>query len=763
MADRFWVGGTGTWDASSTANWSATSGGAPGASAPTSADNVFFNSLSGTGTCTTASGSASGTITLNTSTLGLTLGAAHAANGGFNLTLGTLNLNSNALTVTTFGSSNSNVRSIAFGASGIIYVTSNNTNVWATDNAVNLTTSGSKNVEFTYAGATGTRNIFIFVTGDLFNNTLNIKVSGGTDIVNITTDSSTLNTDFTGFSGTLTNTRKRVFGDLIISPTMTLTAGANVYSFPNPTGTQKITSNGVTFDFPLTFNGAAGTVQLEDNLTVGSTRLVTLTSGTLNLNDKIFSMGSFSSNANTRSIAFGTTGEIRVTGNNATVWSTSVATGFSYTGTSKVVATYAGAVGTRTLQLSEAGPSLANALNVFITGGTDTVNISTSGINNLDYTGFSGTMGTGLTIVLGNLTLGAGSTALATANVLAFEATSGTQIINTNGVVLDRPISLGKGAVGPTFSLQSNLTTGFTRTVTFNCGVLELNNNTLTTGIFSSSNTNVRSIAFGTGNITVTGNAATVWNTDNQTNFTYTGSGNAIFSYAGATGTRNVFCGNVNGLITNSINVSVTAGTDTFALQGSRFYKDVNLTGFAGSFTVTNYTIFGSFTMSSGATPSVSNNGPTFAATSPVTITTAGKTFDFPITFNGIGGTFAFQDALTQESTRNFTITNGTVQLKNGVTSTVGNFVANNSNLKFLQSTTPGSQATLSQAAGTVNVVDLTIRDINAVGGASWNAYTDFENTDAGNNDGWNFSLSPPYSTAELPITLRPFTQPRRF
>jgi hypothetical protein len=167
--------------------------------------------------------------------------------------------------------------------------------------------------------------------------------------------------------------------------------------------------------------------------------------------------------------------------------------------------------------------------------------------------------------------------------------------------------------------------------------------------------------------------------------------------------------------------------------------------------------------MSSGATPSVSTIGPTFAATSPVTITTAGKTFDFPITFNGVGGTFAFQDALTQGSTRNFTITNGTVQLKNGVTSTVGNFVANNSNLKFLQSTTPGSQATLSQAAGTVNVVDLTIRDINAVGGASWNAYTDFENTDAGNNDGWNFSLSPPYSTAELPITLRPFTQPRRF
>ena len=43
MADRYWVGGTGTWNSSNTANWSATSGGASGASVLTSADNVLFN------------------------------------------------------------------------------------------------------------------------------------------------------------------------------------------------------------------------------------------------------------------------------------------------------------------------------------------------------------------------------------------------------------------------------------------------------------------------------------------------------------------------------------------------------------------------------------------------------------------------------------------------------------------------------------------------------------------------------------------------
>ena len=56
MADRYWVGGNGTWDASTTTNWSATSGGATGASAPTTADNAIFNGSSGTGAVTINAG-----------------------------------------------------------------------------------------------------------------------------------------------------------------------------------------------------------------------------------------------------------------------------------------------------------------------------------------------------------------------------------------------------------------------------------------------------------------------------------------------------------------------------------------------------------------------------------------------------------------------------------------------------------------------------------------------------------------------------------
>lgn len=52
MADRYWVGGSGYWDATTGTKWSTTSGGAGGASVPTTSDNVFFDANSGSGTVT---------------------------------------------------------------------------------------------------------------------------------------------------------------------------------------------------------------------------------------------------------------------------------------------------------------------------------------------------------------------------------------------------------------------------------------------------------------------------------------------------------------------------------------------------------------------------------------------------------------------------------------------------------------------------------------------------------------------------------------
>jgi len=79
MANRYWVGSTGTWNTTSTTNWSDTSGGSGGFSVPTSADSVFFDqagtytvTMTGALNCLDITVSA-GTVTFATGT-GPTLG-----------------------------------------------------------------------------------------------------------------------------------------------------------------------------------------------------------------------------------------------------------------------------------------------------------------------------------------------------------------------------------------------------------------------------------------------------------------------------------------------------------------------------------------------------------------------------------------------------------------------------------------------------------------------------------------------------------------
>lgn len=54
MANRYWVGGTASWDGTASLKWATTSGGAGGAAVPTSSDDVFFDAASGAVTVTVA-------------------------------------------------------------------------------------------------------------------------------------------------------------------------------------------------------------------------------------------------------------------------------------------------------------------------------------------------------------------------------------------------------------------------------------------------------------------------------------------------------------------------------------------------------------------------------------------------------------------------------------------------------------------------------------------------------------------------------------
>jgi hypothetical protein len=511
-------------------------------------------------------------------------------------------------------------------------------------------------------------------------------------------------------------------------------------------------------------------ISLSGNVTFAGT--TTFTAGAITLNNNTFTAAFFSSNnSNTRSIAFGT-GQINLTGNGGTVWGLATATNFSYTGTPTVNFTYAGSTGSRTINHGgTAGGTEANAVNLNVTAGSDGFNFGNAGIvKNVNFTGFSGTLSNFFTYICGDLTLSAGMTLTAGANPFFFNATSGTQKITSNGKTLDFPINFE--GVGGTYALQDNLTVGSTRAVALNNGTLDLTGNsgnwTLTAGSFNSQSATARSVTFGTGKIVLTGNGATIFSTRTITNFSCTGSKRVELTYAGSTGTRIVRGGDLGGTATadNTVDIFITAGSDTvdfFTNATTTAVRSLDTTGFSGTISTNAFRLFGSLTLSATTVFTGTANAISFISTSAGnTITTNGVTVDRPITFNGIGGSWAFQDALTQGSTRAFTITNGTVQLKAGATSTVGAFATSGTNQKFLQSTLAGTQATLSQASGTVSASYLTVKDINAAGGATWNAFYSNGNSDAGNNTGWNFGGTPAVST-EVTYSLRSFTTPRRF
>jgi len=70
------------------------------------------------------------------------------------------------------------------------------------------------------------------------------------------------------------------------------------------TSSKTITTGGSTFNAAVTFNGAGGTWTLLDNFTMGSTRALTHTNGTINLNGKDLTVGTYTTAAGTKNITF---------------------------------------------------------------------------------------------------------------------------------------------------------------------------------------------------------------------------------------------------------------------------------------------------------------------------------------------------------------------------------------------------------------------------------------------------------------------------
>jgi len=413
------------------------------------------------------------------------------------------------------------------------------------------------------------------------------------------------------------------------------------------------------------------------------------------------------------------------------------ATTMTVTGTPQIICTNSSAT-LRTI--TPQSVTEANSISFRVTAGTGAVTTTGGAYRNLDFTdgvnptGFAGIISSNSITVYGNLKASTGMLVTAGTAVITFAATSGTKTIDTAGVTFDRPFTFN--GVGGTFQLQAALTSGATRGCTLTNGTLDLNGYTATFGAISSSNANTRTLAFGTGKIVLTGTSGSIWTTSTSTNLTVTGTNPLIQATAGGAGTRTITMGAAGEA--NAISLDVTSGSDIVTLATTNgAYKNVDFTGFSGTFNLGNsILVFGNWNF--GGVTAVSGTATvSFSATSGTkTITSNGDAFPANVNVNGIGGTWACQDALTVTGT--LTMTNGTLQLKSGATSTVGAFATSGTNQKYLQSTTPGTQATISDASGTNAVTYLTIRDSYAIGGATWNAGANSINV--GNNSGWIFS-----------------------
>lgn len=221
MADRYWVGGTASWDGTAGTKWAATSGGAGGESVPTTADDVFFDAAS-TGTCTIATGNTgarsinctgftgtitgtaaitvAGSVTLVTgmtythtgtmtftgtgtlTTAGKTFSGVTVDGVGITLTLGdALNTASRTLTVTQgeFDAASYNVTVAALSSSGIntrtitmgsgLWTLSSIGAIWDTVTATNLTLNKNTANILLSDNTTNTKALLVGTSGFSFN------------------------------------------------------------------------------------------------------------------------------------------------------------------------------------------------------------------------------------------------------------------------------------------------------------------------------------------------------------------------------------------------------------------------------------------------------------------------------------------------------------------------------------------------------------------------------------------------------------------
>ncbi len=684
MANRYWVGGTGTWNTTSTTNWSASSGGPNGASVPTAADSVFFDqattytvTMSGALAClditvsagtvtfargTTPSLTVSGsisfiagttwgvvaitcnatstgkTVTTNGTSLGLdisfngsggewTLGSALTATGSLNIVAGTFTTANYNVTASNLSSSNSNTRTINLGSSTVTL--SIGGAAIAFSNASNLTfNAGTSQINITSTGAT---SIAAAASGGSSLTFYNVSFTGASFTSASLAGASTFNNITFAGRTTAGVSAVALSSDQTINGTLTLSAGTNA------TMRTFVRSDTIGTTRTLTCAAVASLTDIDfrDITIAGAAAPV---SGTR--------LGDCKGNSG---ITFDAPKTVWWRSSGTANWNNTASWSFTDGGTADVTA-FPLAQDTATIGSTYPTSGATVSLNAAYNVGTIDMSARTSSTMTLSTSANTPT-------IYGNWINGTGTTLTGTGGMTF--AGRVTQDITSAGKSFTQILSFNSPS--GTVRLQDAFNSGSAGVHTLFAGTFDCNGYNATWFRFSTSGSLSKTYSVGSGTTTVTGGGVNAFNMGAGTNVSVTGTGTISLTSASA---------------------------QTFSGGGIQTYPTLNQGG-AGALTITG---------SNGFTD-ITN---TYSATGATTITfTAGTT----------------------QTVSNFT-----------ATGTVGKVLT-------INSSSAGSAATLSKASGTVSVDYMSIRDSTATGGASW--YAGANSTNVSGNTGWIFTAPP--------------------
>ena len=595
MADRYWVGGTNTWNTTAATKWATTSGGAGGASVPTTADNVFFDAASGAVTVTVATTNGAGSINCTgfTGTLAFTaifssLNGSLTLSSGMTITDASFTFQATG-TLTTAGKTLTNITINATGGtvtlgsaltlSGTLTVSVGTFTTSASNYAItasSLTASGSGTKTISLNASTVSLSSASSITRAFNYTGSNLTFNAGTSTINITSSSGNLNGNagltFNNVSFTSTSVSSADILGANTFSNLTLTAPASndvsLYTFA---ANQTIT----------TFVAAGASVVRRVFLlseTSGTRRTLTVTTWSTISDVDFRDIGMNSSRSGTRLGDCGNNSNITFAAAKTVYWNLTGTQDWSATGWAT---TSGGTPAVNNFPLAQDTAVFDN------TGAATTVDISDPwNIGTLSMGSRTNAMtlsgGTGPS-VYGNWTTGSGVT-LSFTNTIKF-AKTGTQTITSAGK------SFFKISVEASSSLvlaDALVTTDVGFGALFVGGNIDAVSYSVTTEHFTGQGTT----ALGTGTWTITGvfDVNGPWN--QSALGTVTGSGEIILSNT-TTGAR-TFAG--GGKTYGKLTIGGATGTSTLTITGTNTFSEISSTK-----TVAHEIIFPNVTTTVGA------------------------------------------------------------------------------------------------------------------------------------------------------------------